>query len=216
MVSLSFVSIPLIALLLFYFGTGKRTRILVISVLWLIFSGTLAYTGFFRDVSSVPPPFALIFFGAVIISIVLYRAAGSQTDTRFLLAIHILRIPVELALFRLFLDKKIPQIMTYEGWNYDVISGITALLLLGFILISRRYPPHWLMLGWNFMGLILLLTIVTLSVLSSPLPFQLFGFEQPNIAVVEFPVIFLPAFIVPVVFVSHLLMIRAQFSKSVS
>ncbi len=58
------------------------------------------------------------------------------------------------------------------------------------------------------MGLILIFTIVTLSILSSELPIQQFGFDQPNVAILYFPFVLLPAFVVPLVIISHLASLR--------
>jgi hypothetical protein len=49
--------------------------------------------------------------------------------------------------------------------------------------------------------------IVTIAILSAPLPFQQMGFDQPNVGVFLFPFIWLPALIVPLVLFSHLVCI---------
>jgi hypothetical protein len=68
-----------------------------------------------------------------------------------------------------------------------------------------------LLIAWNLLCLGLLINIVTLAVLSAPFPFQQLAFDQPNIAVLFFPFIWLPAFVVPAVLFAHLVCLRQLF-----
>jgi hypothetical protein len=68
---------------------------------------------------------------------------------------------------------------------------------------------------WNWICLALLLNIVVRAVLSAPSPIQQFAFDQPNIAILHFPFVFLPGFIVPAVLFCHLA-IFAKRGKSIS
>ena len=70
-----------------------------------------------------------------------------------------------------------------------------------------------MILLWNFIALVLLINIVVNAVLSAPFPFQQFAFDQPNIAVLYFPFVLLPAFIVPIVLFGHLVSIRQLVRK---
>ena len=97
--------------------------------------------------------------------------------------------------------------MTVEGRNFDVLSGLTAPLIFYFGYIRKRLNKTFLLL-WNFSCLALLLNVVVIAVLSAPLPFQKFAFDQPNNAVLYFPFVWLPSFVVPVVLFSHLASIR--------
>ncbi len=127
-------------------------------------------------------------------------------DLRWTTILHIVRIPVELVLLWLYLQKAVPELMTFEGNNFDIVSGITSPLILwmGF---RQGLPKRVLLLGWNSICLVLLINIVVHAILSTPVPFQQFAFDQPNIAVLYFPFIWLPAFIVPVVLLMHLVSI---------
>jgi hypothetical protein len=125
--------------------------------------------------------------------------------------LHTVRIPVEIVLFYLFTYKTIPELMTFEGRNLDILSGITApfVFYFGFI---RKKMHHKAILIWNVVCLALLLNIVINAILSAPFQFQQFAFDQPNIAVLYFPFIWLPCCVVPLVVLSHLAAIR-QLSK---
>lgn len=121
--------------------------------------------------------------------------------------LHIVRIPVELVLFYLCEAKTVPMLMTFEGRNFDILSGISAPIIFYLAFHLKILGPRWLIL-WNFICLGLLLNIVINAVLSAPFQFQRFAFDQPNIAVLYFPFNWLPSVIVPIVLLSHLVVLR--------
>ena len=124
--------------------------------------------------------------------------------------LHIIRIPVEIGLYYLFLEKAIPQSMTFDGQNFDVIAGITAPFVAYY---SDKIGRKGLLI-WNFVCLALLLNIVVTAFLSAPSPFQQLAFDQPNIAILYFPFSWLPTFIVPVVLFAHLASIRKLLKQA--
>ena len=71
---------------------------------------------------------------------------------------------------------------------------------------------HDLAMYLNFICLVLLLNIVINALFSAPSPLQKFAFDQPNIAILNFPFSWLPTFIVPIVLFGHLTSIR-QLTK---
>ncbi|MFY7909091.1 MAG: hypothetical protein ACOVO2_06045, partial [Emticicia sp.] len=72
----------------------------------------------------------------------------------------------------------------------------------------KKTLSHKILLSWNIMCLLLLINIVFNALLASPVPFQQFAFEQPNIAILYFPYNLLPSMVVPLVLFSHLVAIR--------
>ena len=100
--------------------------------------------------------------------------------------------------------------MTFEGRNFDILAGITAPIMVYFY--NKGLNPK-LLLAWHFAALILLVNIVFTAIFSTPSPFQKFGFELPNIAILSFPISWLPTFIVPIVLFGHLASIRILSKK---
>jgi hypothetical protein len=133
-------------------------------------------------------------------------------DIKLLTLFQSIRILVELVLYLLFIQKLIPEIMTFEGKNWDILSGISAPFIYYFGFIKRKISRFFI-LAWNLFCLILLGNIVFYSILSSPTPFQRYSFDQPNIALGYFPFILLPTIIVPMVLLSHLVSIRQLLKK---
>ena len=97
--------------------------------------------------------------------------------------------------------------MTFTGRNFDILAGLTA-PLIAYFGIQKNKLSSKVILIWNFLSLALLINIVINAVLSAPFSFQQFAFDQPNIAVLYFPFVYLPGFIVPAVLFGHLVSIR--------
>ena len=204
-----FIATTLLSLILFYQGTGKDKRVLVFSIFWLLSIGLISYNGYFENTQEKPPRFIFAVIPTIIAFIWFYRTIDlNRIKPKFLVAVHVVRIPVELILFELFLQKKVPILMTFKGWNFDILMGILATTILFYMLYTKKNPSKSFVLSWNILGLLFLTAIVLMAVLSSPLPIQLLAFDQPNLAVLQFPYIYLPTYIVPVVFISHLLTLK--------
>jgi hypothetical protein len=54
------------------------------------------------------------------------RRFTDSIDLKKLTLVHIVRVPVEITLFMLSTHKLIPELMTFAGRNFDILSGITA------------------------------------------------------------------------------------------
>jgi hypothetical protein len=101
----------------------------------------------------------------------------------------------------------IPELMTFEGRNFDILAGLTATVVAYLVFIQNSAGKNFL-LAWNIISLLLVTNIIVNAILAAPTPFQQWGFEQPNTGLLHFPFIWLPACIVPLVVLSHLAVIR--------
>lgn len=190
---------------------------MIIIITWLIIQGILSYAGFYKNSMATPPRFALaVLPPLVVIILVLTTKQGNVfirgLKLKTLHLMHIVRIPVEVCLYWLFLHKSVPELMTFAGDNMDIIVGITAPILYFTCFKWREVRSKNLLLAWNIIGLVFLGSIVTNGILSAPTIFQRQAFEQPNIAVMYFPFVWLPCFIVMAVLFSHLVMIKRLLS----
>ncbi len=217
-ISLIFILITLLSLFIFY-TSGKSHKVLTVSVLWLTLQAGVAMTGFYTVTKTLPPRFLLVFGPVVILIIILFctvkgRQYIDSLNIKTLTILQAVRLPVEIVLHWLFLYELLPEIITYEGRNFDIFTGITAPLIYYFGFVKMKLSKG-LIIGWNLLCAALLLNVVIHGVLSVPFPFQQFGFEQPNIAMMHFPFIWLPGFIVPLVFFAHLVTIRQLMRKNI-
>lgn len=214
MLEFGFLITTLLFLLFFYITTGRNKRVLFVSFSWLIFIGVLALTGFFQNTNTVPPRFLVVLIGNIIFILLIFKLIKPQKfNFNYVLLIHTLRIPVEIVLYQLFLGKQVPKIMTFEGYNFDILVGTSAFVLFLLSHYSKFNIPKRVLITWNVFGLLFLLNIVIIAILSAPLPIQQFSFDQPNIAVFHFPYVFLPSFIVPLVILTHIISLKQLAQK---
>ncbi|HKH60145.1 MAG TPA: hypothetical protein VKA49_04905 [Flavitalea sp.] len=202
---------------LFYKASRYSKTVLIILLAWLFIQAVVGLTGFYQDTSVLPPRFLLAIGPPMLLIVLLFltrrgRQFIDSLNLETLTFLHIIRIPVEIVLYFLFLHKGIPEVMTFEGRNLDIISGITAPVIYYLGFVSGKLWPRTI-LAWNLICLALLVNIVTTAILATPYPFQKFGLDQPNVAIFYFPFVWLPAMIVPVVLLSHLASIRKLIGK---
>jgi len=201
---------------------NKATPICIAFILWLLLQAVLTLNNSYNlDTTSFPPKIILTGILPAIITIII--AFSTQKGRQFidslplknLTYLNIVRIPVEIVLYWLFLNKTIPELMTFEGRNFDILAGITAPIIAYFGLTKTTLSRQTILL-WNFICLSLLLNIVINALLSAPSPIQKFAFDQPNIAILNFPFSWLPTFIVPIVLFGHLTSIRQLFKQKIT
>lgn len=209
-----------LAVLYIFFSAVKSKVSLVLIIIsgWLILQAILAVNGFYTAIRSMPQKMVLVVFPPLATIFILLLTPGGKKFTDHLSAekltwLHTSRIAVEIILYLLFVHKAIPQLMTFEGRNFDIIAGITAPVIAWFG-FKKQILSKSILIGWNIICLLLVLNITINAVLSLPAPFQQFAFDQPNIAVLYFPFVWLPAFVVPVVIFSHIAVIRQLVSKN--
>src|SRR5436853_7911875 len=92
---------------------------------------------------------------------------------------------------RAYVEGLMPVQMTYSGRNFDIVTGITALALGGWLVAGT--PPRWLVFAWNALGLALFANIVTVALLSAPTPLRVFMDEPANVWITRAPSVWLPA-----------------------
>lgn len=216
-ITTGFVLTTLLTVYIFYKATNNSKKVLLILLAWLALQAAIGLTGFYTIANTLPPRFILLivpplFFIAVLFITGNGRSFIDSLNIKTLTLLHIIRIPVELVLLGLFIHKAIPQLMTFEGRNFDIISGITAPFIYYFGFIKNKIPQK-VLLPWNFICLALLINIVMNALLSAPFTFQQFAFDQPNIAILYFPFVWLPCAVVPLVLFSHLATIRQLLMK---
>lgn len=227
-ISLTFGLTTIATLLLFIWtirnSNSEQTRkkampIFIGLIIWLTIQAVLTLKNIYNsDTTTFPPKIILTGILPTILTIFLLftTSKGRQfidsLPLKNLTYLNIVRIPVELVLFWLFLNKAIPELMTFEGRNFDILAGITAPLITYFGFSKLKISREGILI-WNFICLGLLMNIVVNALFSAPSPIQKFAFEQPNIAILNFPFSWLPTFIVPIVLFGHLTSIRQLLNR---
>lgn len=184
----------------------------LVVALWLGVSAVTAASGALQRFTDRPPPLLLLVGTTTLATTLLaFSTLGSRLVERIalggLIGFQVFRVPLELLLHRLHQEAVIPIQMTYAGSNFDIVSGVLAAVVGAWALLGR--PPRWALLGFNLVGLALLVNIVTIALLSSPVPFRAFLNEPANTFVAFTPYVWLPAVLVQAAWFGHLLVFRA-------
>lgn len=184
---------------------------------WLAFTGFLSLAGFFADFDSLPPRFLLGVLPAMasVVFLVSFRPTRvwlTALPESWVIGFQAFRVPVELVLFALAHHAIVPNAMTFEGRNFDILTGLTAPLVAYFGFVRGRWP-RWAIVAWNAMGLFLLANVVRIAVLAAPGPLRQLTDDAPNLVPSLFPYIWLPYFLVPLALLGHLVSL-AQVIRS--
>ena len=206
-----FIVTTMLTLWFFYKASESKLAVFIL-LAWIALQGIISESGFYTITNTVPPRFIFLVIPALAVVVYMMVSKSGQRfvdslDTRWLTYLHVIRIPVEITLYLLFINKLVPALMTFEGTNFDIVSGISAPIIAYFGYTSKKLS-RGILLGWNFLSLALLANIVITAVLCAPFPFQQLAFEQPNVGVLHFPFTWLPGFVVPMVLFAHLVSIR--------
>jgi len=200
-----------------YLWAGAARTVTLGLPLWLLYVAGLSKSGVIADASQRPPG-ALFVILPVFLFIGLFAvrsASGSKVAASLpiglLIGAQAFRVPVELGLHRLWSIGLVPQLMTYEGGNVDILVGLSAPLVAW--LAMRSEAGRRLAIGWNVVGLLSLANIVVRSALTAPGPLNLIHAELPNLAIGTFPYTLLAGFFAPLAVLLHVLSLRALSSS---
>lgn len=178
---------------------------------WLALTAGLAGAGLLAKFDTIPPRVALLPLSVLAAMLLLSR---TQTFGRLLravprawpVALQSFRLPVELLLWALFQEGRIPERMTFGGRNLDVLVGLSAPLVAW--AVSRGRMSRLAIAAWNVAGLGLLANIVVLALRSAPGPLNAGWGGVPDTVIAEVPFVWLPAFLVPLAAFGHFAALR--------
>ena len=181
---------------------------------WAIFLAVWAFSGMASRFDLFPINMApVLVIPLVSILVITFlpatRSVLAQIDPKSIARLQVFRVFVEILLWAMFVENLLPVQMTFEGRNWDILSGLTAPFAAMFLVRSK-----WAMAIWNILCLGLLINIVTIAILSMPVPFRVFNNEPSNTIVATFPFILLPGMLVPLAYGLSFLSLRQVFSLS--
>jgi hypothetical protein len=198
-------------------GARRRRTILAGAgvAIWLAAQAAAALSGLLGRFDVRPPPMVIWFASMVVMTLAL---AWSRFGRRFadklpfvaLIGFQAFRLPLELVMHRAAVAGIMPNVMSYTGYNFDIVTGATALPLA--LYAWRRPVPRWLILLWNVTGQILLLVIVGVAFAASPV-FRAFGDGQLNVWVTEFPYVWIAVMVAAALF-GHVVTLRKLMAEA--
>lgn len=222
----AFVAIPVALAVLVAAGTAaawiragqpwpraRRATLLtiVLTVMWMEATWMAAANGVLREWTRTPPPFAVFVVAILAMALAIVyspygRRLAATLPVWWLVLVQAFRFPLELAMHGMYEHGVMPVQMSFSGRNFDIVTGITAVVVAR--LAAARRGGVRLVLAWNVLGLLLLTNVVVIAVLSTP-PIAYFGPNRLNVWVTYPPYVWLPAVMVLVALAGHLLIFRA-------
>lgn len=202
-----FLLTTLLALFLLAKAVRGSKAALILSMAWIGLQSAVALSGLYLVTNVLPPRFLLVVAPPLLFVIgLLLVPAGRQflgrMDLKWSVLFHTIRVFVEFNLYWLFLYKQVPALMTFEAGNLDILVGLTA--PLAWWAFSSGHIKRGGLLIWNCLALLSVLNALVRATLSAPFPFQKLALNQPTVAILYFPFVLLPAFIVPAAILCHL------------
>ncbi len=182
-------------------------------------SAVLALSGTLRNFSARPPPLPvmILVFTAMTIVVALTRLGrriATQVPIWGLVGFQSFRVLVEILLWGLRHQGVLPVQMTFEGYNFDILTGLSAIGLAWAARTGR--VSNRVLFIWNFCGLALLINIITIAALSMPTPFRVFVHGPANTIVAELPFVWIPCVMVQAALFGHILLFRALLANALA
>jgi hypothetical protein len=200
-------------------GSAARRRRTVLAgagvVLWLAAQAAAALSGLLGRFDLRPPPKVIWFASMVVMTLALAwspfgRRFAEQFPFAALIGFQAFRLPLELVMHRAAVAGIMPSVMSFTGYNFDIVTGATALPLA--LYAWRGRPPRWLLALWNLTGQILLLVVVGVAFAASPV-FRAFGDDQLNVWVTEFPYVWIAVMVAAALF-GHVVTLRKLIGEA--
>ena len=179
---------------------------------WLAGVAMMANQGALQDFDQRPPMILVVLVMSLIMTFAIaFSRIGllviSGAGITWLVGFQGFRVLVEVFLHQMYLEGIVPQQMTWSGLNFDILAGLSALIMA--FQISRKRVGRKAIFVWNVLGLLLLINIVVIAILSMPLPIRAFDNEPANTFVTYVPYVWLPTFHVQAALFGHILVYRA-------
>ena len=222
---LAFVLIPLLLLGAFAWGVGAAWRragaarpaarraaswSAAAGAAWMALTWGAAASGVLRAWDRTPPPFAFlvvaVFTLAAAISAGRMGARLARLPLWALVGAQGFRLPLELAMHAMYERGIMPELMSYSGRNFDIVTGITA-LMVG-TLVATGVAGRRLVVFWNVLGTVLLVNVLVVAILATP-SIRYFGEDQLNVWVTYPPFVWLPGVMVLAALAGHVVIYRA-------
>jgi hypothetical protein len=193
-------------------GDARRVGWTVASALgaWLAVTAALALGGVL-SASALPPRWPLLPLTAfaTIAPVTRSAAAGRvlpHVPRVWPIAAQTFRVGVESSLFALHAAGRAPAQITFEGRNFDVLVGLSAPLVAW--LVARGRIGAKGALAWNVLGLAVLANTVATVATSTPGPLHHDWPGAPFTAITTWPIVWLPAFLMPTAVFLHFVSLR--------
>src|SRR5690606_38567824 len=214
--ALSVVAFGMVMILLKFADNSKQliTRYVWGGLVWLVYLVIISRTGVLDDFGFPPRIPLLVVIPAIVAGIVFtsrasFRSALEKAPLSLPVFLTSFRILVELLIYGAYRLDVFPQRVTFEGLNYDILVGLSA-LPVGYLLLKQKLSPRAVLI-WNIASLLIL--SVTVYAFVSIYYFPDYIALPGNSQFVRFPYLLLAAVMLPVAVWLHVFSIRQAVSR---
>jgi hypothetical protein len=178
---------------------------------WMIVLHVLARQQVFAAEGLPPRPMFTVLLGLIIILLLSFTPTAKTilrvTPLHWLVFFQGFRIGVELWFWYAYKSGVLPRLMTFEGANLDIISGLLA-LVVGFLILKQPRIARVLTTIFNIAGILILLNTLRAAALSMPSPIQRYPFDERLLLLGQPYFIYLPGILVVFALGLHILSLR--------
>lgn len=176
---------------------------------WFAVAWTLAHSGFFVRASEQSPVIQYALFSPIIIGLALLlgtargRAVVSAAPQSWLVAVQVYRALGAMFLV-LWARGSMPGEFAIPAGIGDIIVGFSAPFVAW---LNAKGSPHAesATRAWNIFGILDLVIAVGTGFLTAPSTMQMLAFDRPNLLITTYPTVMVPAFLVPMSIILHVL-----------
>ena len=180
---------------------------------WFAVAFVLAKLGAYETTPTTPPPPPIVpaiaipvLLGCALLALAPVRRAIARVPLQWLVGVQFYRVAGGLFLI-VYLQGDIPGEFAVPAGVGDVLIGIAAPFVA--VHLSRRgVQKAWpAVLAWCTVGILDLVVAVGTGFLTAPSTLQQLSLDDPNTAIVSYPLVLIPTFLVPVSILLHVLVI---------
>ncbi|HEY2844777.1 MAG TPA: hypothetical protein VGJ09_14045 [Bryobacteraceae bacterium] len=199
-----------IMVFLFRASRGQAIPVAIGIVVVMAVQFALASAGVLAEWDRRPAPIIVVLGLSVMLTVALAlspigRRLAEGLPLAALIGFQAFRFPLELVLHRAAATGLMPVQMSFNGDNFDILTGVLAIPVAW--LAWKNRAPRALVVGWNLLGSTLLLVIVAIAMASTPVV-AAFGPDRLNTFIADAPYVWLPGVLVPSALLGHLLLWR--------
>lgn len=192
---------------------GRALRWFLVILAVMAVSGVAASAGWLSRFDRFPPPMAMMMVAVIAGGIGLGlspfgKRLAVATPLVALIGLQGFRLPLELLMHRAAELGIMPKQLSYSGYNFDIFSGLGAIILYIAATMGMRLPRA-LLWAWNIWGMLCLGAIAIIAVTTSPMV-RAFGDApgQLNTWVLYMPYVWVPVVLVTAAIAGHVLISR--------
>ncbi len=135
-------------------------------ICWVVYISAISVTGIFEN-SSLPPRIPLLLVLPAFVFFIYFftnkdfKPVIDNTPHSWPVYFQSFRVLVELLIYWAFLKGILPVSATFDGYNFDIVIGLTA-PLIAYLTFARGKVSKPLFILWNVAGLSTLLIVVSI------------------------------------------------------